>query len=173
MGFVERFCGGKVSGREKIIANITALASAISQNIPCQEPNSSIAPPNNGPAIGAIAMMITSVESICAACELPKRSLRILRFWLGSTSVLRTRPRPEIRVKKSAAIASDIAHPTDPIANSAIPMKSGILRPIIANRPSNELHGSKADQKARYRELRVFVQLSLHRRHSGQIYVRR
>lgn len=75
MGFVERFCGGKVSGREKIITNIIALASAISQNIPCQELNSSIAPPNNGPTIGAIAIIITSVESICAACELPKSSL--------------------------------------------------------------------------------------------------
>ena len=85
MGFVERFCGGKVSDREKIIANITALASAISQNIPCQEPNFIIAPPNNGPAIGAIAMMITSVESICAACELPKRSLIIALLSIGPT----------------------------------------------------------------------------------------
>ena len=132
IGFVERFCGCKVSGREKIIANITALASAISQNIPRQEPNSSIASPNNGPATQAIAMMITSVESICAACELPKRSLCILRFWLGSTSVLRTHPRPEIRAKKSAAIASDIAQPTEPIANSDIPMKSGILRQVLS-----------------------------------------
>lgn len=146
----DRLCGALLRRQsfrqKKIITNITALVSAISQNIPCQEPNSSIAPPNNGPTIGAIAMMITSVESICAACELPKRSLCILRFWLGSTSVLRPRPRPEIRAKKSATIASDIAQPTEPIANSAIPMKSGILRPIIANRSSNELHGRKADK---------------------------
>lgn len=42
------------------------------------------------------------------------------------------RPQPETRARKGRSIVSDIAHPTDPIAKSAIPMKSGILRPILS-----------------------------------------
>ena len=42
------------------------------------------------------------------------------------------RPRPETRARKGRSIASGIAHPTDPIAKSAIPIKSGILRPILS-----------------------------------------
>ena len=42
------------------------------------------------------------------------------------------RPKPETRARKGRSIVPDIAHPTDPIAKSAIPMKSGILRQVLS-----------------------------------------
>lgn len=78
-----RLFEGKVSGSQYKISSITIPIITNSQKIICQEVILITCPPNSGPAIGAIAIMIVSVESICAARVRLKRSRIIARAIIG------------------------------------------------------------------------------------------
>ena len=65
--------------------NINTPITANNQKIQCQVATFIKPLPINGPAIGAIAMMMVSVESICAAWLWAKLSRIIARLNIGPT----------------------------------------------------------------------------------------
>ena len=78
-----RLSSGNVSGSQFREINISAPITTSSQKIECQVLRRIICPPINGPAIGAIAITNTRVESICAARVRAKRSRIIARASIG------------------------------------------------------------------------------------------
>ena len=77
--------------------------------------------------MGAAAMNSTSVESICAERVAPKKSRIIARDSIGPTQA------PTAWKTRQATTASRllaVAQPVEPATKSAMPMKSGIFRPM-------------------------------------------
>lgn len=100
---------------------------AISQKMRCQEPALRSSPPSSGPTMGAPAMIITSVDSICAAWVLPYRSRIMARDSIGPTQAPTAW---NTRQNTTSAMVPDSAQPTEPTTKSTMPMKSGMRRPM-------------------------------------------
>jgi len=95
--------------------------------MPCQEPRRTICPPSSGPAIGAMAMITVSVDSVCAALVRGYRSRTMARASIGPVQAPKAW---NMRHSTISPRVCDSAQPTEPITNSSTPMTSGRRRPM-------------------------------------------
>ena len=99
----------------------------IAQKVSRHPPETTRNPPRSGPAIGAIAIISTRVESTCAARTPWYISRTIARASIGPTHAPTACTK---RHRTSSVVVEASAHPAEPTAKIAMPSISGILRPM-------------------------------------------